>query len=235
MMISLHLPKTAGTSFKVLLSNNYKRSLYEDYKDFPDNKSFEERTLEAQFLKKQMRFKKYMYLLSNVKCIHGHFLPYKYIDYLKYDSTRFVTWLRDPLERLGSHYHYWVRTYHKDNSLPFHRKVVEENWTLEQFCLSKEMKNLYSNFLWNFPIDKFDFIGITEYIEEDIKYFSEHYLKNSKLKLQHANYNPVLKTKSKYFSDEDLIKEIKSFHEEDYKIYNYALERRKQRIINDKC
>ncbi len=32
--------------------------------------------------------------------------------------------------------------------------MVEEEWTLERFCLEPELKNLYSQFLWGFPLKK---------------------------------------------------------------------------------
>src|SRR5690606_39025041 len=104
-------------------------------------------------------YKKHFYLLNNVKCIHGHFMPYKYHSLLKNKKNIFVTWLRDPIERLGSHYYFWLRTYDSKNSPPLHKKVVEENWSFEAFCFSKEMQNVYEQFFWKFPIDNFNFIG----------------------------------------------------------------------------
>ena len=38
-------------------------------------------------------------------CIHGHFLPLSYRHLARRADVRFVTWLREPIDRLLSHYH----------------------------------------------------------------------------------------------------------------------------------
>ena len=49
-------------------------------------------------------------------------------------ECRFVTWLREPLQRLVSHYYYWQRSYDPaaDDTSSLHRRVVEEAWTLQK-------------------------------------------------------------------------------------------------------
>ncbi len=89
---------------------------------------------------------------------------------------QFVTWLREPVERLGSHYHYWKRHYNPENAGILHRRVVEEQWSLERFCLGPELQNTYCKFLWGMPLERFAFVGITEFYEEDLAYFSQNIL-----------------------------------------------------------
>jgi hypothetical protein len=72
------------------------------------------------------------------------------------------TWLRDPIERLTSHYYYWVRDYNPKTAGKLRRRMVEENWTLEQFCFSKKIRIIHTTFFWGFPISRFDLVGITE-------------------------------------------------------------------------
>src|SRR5205085_9196261 len=111
-----------------------------------------------------------------VECIHGHFLPVKYLLLAIRREITFVTWVRHPVQILLSNYYYWRRTYEPDTSPRLHRQIVEEDWSVERFCLSAEMRNLYGQFLWGFPVENFDFIGVTEFYEEDLAYFAKRYL-----------------------------------------------------------
>lgn len=229
MLISLHTPKAGGSSFKNLLEENFKDQLLTDYKDVPLNKSVEERKLEVlKFRKKLRHFKKYIYKYKDYQCIHGHFLPFKYDYYLNKKNSLFITWLRDPLERLVSHYHYWYRSYDKKKSSFLHKKVVEKKWSFKKFAFSDEMKNFYSQFLWKFPIENFDFIGVFEYYTEDMEYFHQKYFNKNNINIPLINTNK--KNKGSYLDGINYIKDLKKQHAEDYKLYNYAIKLRNQRI-----
>lgn len=228
MIISLHTPKAGGSSFKRVLKDEFKYSFHTDNKDRPINKSFDTRIKDAENFRKKFKFiiEPYHKLLR-VKCIDGHFLPYKYKHYLDRPDVIFVTWLRDPVERLASHYHYWFRSYDKKRSSNLHKKVVENNWSLEKFVFSSEMKNFYHQFLYNFPVDNFDFVGITEYFEEDLNYFAEKYLNKNINSIPKFNTNP--NKIGKYIDDPKMKNELKEFHHLDYSIYDHALRKRKNR------
>lgn len=114
---------------------------------------------------------------------------------------------------------------------PLRRRIEAENWSLERFCLSEELRNLYQAFFWNFPIENFDFIGITESFDEDAAYFMERYFKKIKNKaIPKANANPDKIGKYSAKISPDFLKEIQEFHAEDYVLYRYALQRRAERI-----
>src|SRR5437764_15387442 len=103
MMISLHLPKTAGKSFEAALEARFAASLLEDYGSFPMNTPEYERTraaLEASLRNVEDDF-------PGVECIHGHFLPVKYLLLAIRREITFVTWVRHPVQRLLSNYYYW--------------------------------------------------------------------------------------------------------------------------------
>lgn len=227
MIISLHTPKAGGSSFKVLLENYFKNHFFGDYSDKPINTSEVKRKADAiKFDKKFRIYTKHVYRLKKVECIHGHFLPYKYASLLDDPNVNFITWLRDPLERLASHYYYWQRAYDRNKSIDLQKKVIESKWTLEEFCFSKEMKNFYNQFLWNFPLENFSFIGIVEQFDEDCRFFTKNYLGNDNIVIPNINVNPI---KTKYFTDKVLIKELKEFHSRDYEIYETALSMRENR------
>jgi hypothetical protein len=229
MIISLHTPKAGGSSFKKILEDEFQDSFLSDYKDKPINNGIEKRISDVEKYRKKIKYiYAYYYDIKGVKCIHGHFLPFKYDYYLNKPNVKFITWLREPLERLASHYYYWFRSYDKRKSGDLHRKVVENKWTFEQFAFSEEMKNFYKQFLYNFNIEDFDFIGITEFFEEDLNYFFENYL-NKKISFvpnNNINANKI----GEYYNDPLLINELRDFHSLDYVIYNFALQKRKNRL-----
>ncbi len=107
--------------------------------------------------------------------------------------------------------------------------MVEEKWSLERFCLSPEFKNFYSQFLWSFPIERFDFIGITEYYETEMAYFSDQIL-GAKLQIVEKNKNPSKdSTNSSYFEDSGLRERIEQYHSKDIFLYKQAINMRLKR------
>ncbi len=226
----MHTPKAGGSSFKILLEDHYNKSFLADYDDLPINKTLDERTRNAEkFNRKFKAYNKYIYKYKKVDCIHGHFLPFKYSSLLGKKDVFFITWLREPIERMASHYLYWNRTFSKNTKAALHKRVVIENWTFEQFCLSDEISNMYSKFLWKFPIQKFDFIGIAEDYEEDIKYFSRKYLNVDIKEVPKVNVNPN-KT-SIDITSSDLIDKIKKANYKDYDLYKFALDKKRKREL----
>ncbi|WP_169334103.1 sulfotransferase family 2 domain-containing protein [Psychroflexus tropicus] len=222
------MPKAGGTSFKFFLKENFRDQLYLDYTDYPDH--LNEKQINDKLKKYNNCFynlKPYYFNLKNKSIFHGHFLAAKYKCYLAKENACFITWLRDPIERLVSHYYYWLKTYNKERSLALHKRVVEEKWSLEKFCFSKEMKNLYSKFLIDFDIKNFDFIGIVEKYDEDFIYFNNFIskIKNPTL----PDLNKTVKPEKNHF-DNDIKGQLKQFHKKDYEIYDYALRMRKKRI-----
>lgn len=227
MLISLHLPKTAGTSFLVALKSYFGQSLMEDYGDHPLHKGTSRRNFHAVHACLRNAFPPSY--LKTPECIHGHFLPLKYILLNLPARKRYVVWMRDPVERLASHYFYWTRNYDPHNAGLLHRKVVEENWTLERFCLGPEMRNTYSKFLWGFPLSRFDFIGITEFYDTEIEQFSRRIL-GASMDNQQKNVSPH-GVRHAHVQERDLRCKIETHHQVDMALYRRALQLREKRMI----
>ncbi len=215
MIISLHLPKTAGSSFKVSLEQYFEQKLLLDYTDLPINTPLFQRNRNA--LISSLSITEYDF--GEVECIHGHFMPIKYLLLNSIKSLKFVTWMRHPVERIISHYYFWQRRYSPE-APALHKRVIEEKWTLSKFCLSDEMRDLYNQFLWGFPLNNFDFIGITEHYEDDFKYFTNKYL-NKDIPSFRENLN-VCKN-GNYSINKSLRNQIESFHQVDMELYQKAL------------
>ena len=136
--------------------------------------------------------------------------------------------MRDPVERLASHYRYWRRVYDPATSLPLHRRVVEEDWPFERFYRSAEMRNLYAQFLWGVGLSGFSFIGITEAYEEDLRFFARAFLGRS-LPVYRENENDGGESRL-HVTDPELRNDIAAHHRRDMLLYQHALELRRRRM-----
>jgi hypothetical protein len=227
-LVSIHMPKTAGLSFRGSLEAHFGDGFRPDYEDYPLAQPADQRRQRARLWGKSARAENF----SGIECIHGHFLPLKYLPLAANRPCTFVTWLREPLARLQSHFHYWQRSYDPAaaTTSSLHRRVVEEKWSLRRFCLAPELKNVYTEFLWGFPVDRLNFIGITEYYADDLRYFSQEILGNN-LQAHTLNRRPdegASESAGALEPDERL--EIQNFHAADCTLYRHALELRRHRL-----
>lgn len=167
LLVSLHLPKTAGTSFADTLQRRFGDRLLKDYADMPMH--MPRGTREAQALL-SVPARRRALSSGNVEAVHGHFLPAAYRWATAGRPVRFIAWLRDPLQRVVSHYHFWRRDYDGlDPRQPLRNRMLREDWSLERFCLGPEMRDLYRQYLWGFDPNRFDAIGLTERYAEDMR------------------------------------------------------------------
>ncbi|MDM8567094.1 sulfotransferase family 2 domain-containing protein [Candidatus Halobeggiatoa sp. HSG11] len=212
MLISIHIPKTGGTSFRTLLEEHFKDKLLLDYTDRPMKNGNLVRNISALGgIFKTKRTEKY-------DCIHGHFLPIKYRS-LKDKSL--AIWLRDPVERALSRYYHWKRHF-SQNDFQFKKYIKDPNISLEKFCGIKHYQNLYSKYLWGMKLTDFQFIGITENYENSINIFKRMYNIENSTNLTTVNVNPE-KHSVKYDIDDKLRNLIIKQNLDDYKIYEQAL------------
>ena len=223
MIVSVHLPKTAGTSFKKSLQEYYGRTLLEDYGDAPMNLSSFENVELAKDYSNQLSASS----LSKINCIHGHFLPLKYAP-LQQEGWKFVVWLRNPIERLMSNYLFWMRTYVPGKTRGMKKDVVEGDWTFYKYATSNKVRNLYTKFLSGFGLDKFEFVGIVEFYKEDFEYFCYKYF-GKKLPEFYSNVTPPnLRSVCNITKSER--DEIEKLHQDDMDMYKNALTLRKNRV-----
>jgi len=228
LLISLHMPKTAGSSFLQALETHFGEGLQKDYSDMARIQQY----LAGDLLPQEVIERGIVEFDSShpPTCIHGHFLPAKFLTLTSAGKCemKFITWLRDPVERLFSHYHYFMRSYDPSTAGPLFRKIVEDKWSLETFCFSEEYKNFYSKYLWNFPYDRFDFVGLTEFYEDDLRQFSERFLKTE---AKAYRMNCAVESKiAGHRIDPGFRREVENFHSEDVALYNRALQEREQRV-----
>ena len=94
------MPKTAGNSLLAVLGEHFGDAMKNDYLDYPMNVPPRERHRQAMENCLQVAAASAEY--DAIRCIHGHFLPVKYLLLADARPTVFVAWMRDPIERLAT-------------------------------------------------------------------------------------------------------------------------------------
>jgi len=158
-LISLHIPKTAGTSFRNIL-----KSVYGDKNviRFDINIKGVVRLNEDIYLGKK---------LPSTQVIHGHF-QYEMLTstFQLPEHYKFITWVRDPVKRVISNF-YYLESRLKEilNEDQKNLNILSKmQRSLIEYARVDINRNRQSKFLKGKPLDTFDFIGIQEYFPEEI-------------------------------------------------------------------
>jgi hypothetical protein len=177
MLISCHIPKTAGVSFATALQEAFGEQFYWDRSH--------EAIIEATYAENRYSHEAVQYRwlsryrrppLQGKGCIHGHFPLRKYLSLAWNRQHVFVVWLRDPLRWRISLYYYWKQNYpHPIDK--FLNRIFDEQWDLERFCTEPALNNYHSRFLAWFPRYRINFIGVTENYASDLAYLSRRILR----------------------------------------------------------
>lgn len=217
-IISIHIPKTGGTTFKEVLIAVSGNRVYFDYEDKPLSSDYRYRRLYAN-LRGLLRKRKDE-IPEEARFIHGHFLASKYEK--RFPRARFIVWFRDPVERLISHYHFWLREPDMDNATC--RRMIIGKMSLLDFAALKEMRNVHSRFLSGKDLDTFDFIGITEEYDKSLRLFKKMFFSSIDMGFPIRNENPNRRGRS-YEIDEDTRRAIMEYNRLDLDLYERARKR----------
>ena len=165
MIVSVHIPKTAGTSLGCGLRERFGDRLLDDYEDRPLSDSPEaeqhRRTSRAAVRASGAD------LIARYDAVHGHFIADKYAALP--GDPRFCVILRDPVARAASHYRQWTALPNPVNAMS--AKVIEEDLDLAAFTALPGQASIYSLFLGAVPLDRFAVVGLTEAYEQTLKLF----------------------------------------------------------------
>ncbi|HWA10678.1 MAG TPA: hypothetical protein VG838_14635 [Opitutaceae bacterium] len=150
MILSVHIPKCGGTSFRHVLREIYGAGLWLNYG--------------AIFSQPQAR---HHAVPPATRCIHGHFLADAFDDLVP--QPELVTWLRHPVERVVSNYFHFRRS--PDLRDDCCRQLLERNLPLEAFAELDWMRNEATRYMAGKPAAAFRFIGIMERFDESLRIF----------------------------------------------------------------
>lgn len=164
-LISVHVPKTAGTTFRRVLEQRFPAgALHLDYSEFVlDPLSAFQSRFAAWEADNAHRLRE---LPATVRCVHGHFWLGKYANH--FPDARRIVWLRDPVARLVSHYFFWKTLSPTDHSL--HRLMLEKKLSLHEFAELPGLRDIVTRvFLRGWALADCFFVGIQEHFAEDLE------------------------------------------------------------------
>ncbi|MEQ8563062.1 MAG: sulfotransferase family 2 domain-containing protein, partial [Cytophagales bacterium] len=185
--VFLHIPKTAGTTFRTrVLEVNFKgrifiwpreREPFEHWNDLEDG------------LKKKMLI------------ISAH-IPYGKVDFFG-DKLRYITFLRKPIERVVSLYHFMRRTPDHYLYMKYHNLTIDEFFNEYQIgeVNNAQMRQIagpgtYNSFeeMYDKAIDNvynhFVHLGFTEDFDRSLQFFIEKYGWYVDTNNRHVNVTP---------------------------------------------
>lgn len=157
LIVFVHMPKTAGTSFgKSLEERLGPEKVWHDY-----GLGFS-RTSEtvAQYVHRENDLWKLRQVADEeqIEVITGHYPAHRYQSI--FDIREFATIFRDPVQRCYSEYCHRSR-----------RDFDRFEGSFEEYCQTEQFQNNQSKFLKNVPWPAFGFIGITELYEDSMRMF----------------------------------------------------------------
>ena len=220
-LISVHIPKCAGTSFSTILARIYGKSYLGEHEDQPMDPAMLFQKDFATWKDEQDRKP----AAPGIRCIHGHFWAGKY-DKQAPDAKR-ITWLRHPIKRLVSHYYFWLTKPELPHSL--HKYFIENKLSLVEFAQLPQLRNIMQSiFLRDRTLDEFDFVGIQEHFQEDLDWLCQHMkwprqTMPEERRTVHKDYKPEA-------LDPDTEKKLRALNEADLALYEAALQMRARRM-----
>lgn len=215
-LVSIHIPKTAGTSFRNTLKEVYGEKHVKRF-DIGVNK----------FQLEQVPFD-LLELPKEIQVLHGHMQYNLLIEKINIaKEIPIITWLRDPVERVISNYKYLSKRLAEEldeegKGLNILSKMQR---TLMEYAHAELNQNRMSKFLSGLQPEDLFFIGITEHYSSDMKSLAK--LLNWE-RYQEHQHNITGRPKNDVTEEERAI--IRKLNHLDVEWYEKAMELRKQRL-----
>jgi hypothetical protein len=153
-LISIHIPKTAGSSFFQLLKKVYGKEAVLKLN------SMEGETAEISES-----------ITDATKVIHGHLQAGQLREIIAKNNARVITWMRDPVERVISNYYFSMQRIREGKARS--HKLQTREFSLLEYAVIDENRNKASWFLDSLALEDIFFIGIYEQLENDISRLSQ--------------------------------------------------------------
>jgi hypothetical protein len=156
-IVFVHIPKTAGTSLRNALERAAAdHTILRDYGKAPETSPALFNLVHVQ--KKPLQLREVFDHEKRGVLLSGHFPAHRYWEIFRPKS--FVTFVRDPVDRVISEHNHFVSY---------------QGWTasLDEFATMQRFRNVISKFLARVSIKRFGFIGIMENLEADVPALSQ--------------------------------------------------------------
>lgn len=202
-LISVHIPKTAGTAFRHVLLDAYGINRVLD--DYPPDRIYDPSTA----------------INPEIAVIHGHFFPSKYRNL--FPNAKRIVWLRHPIFRLISEY-FFAKTI-KDYNNVIHAKLLENNLSILEFAQISGMRNFLTRHIEGMDLQEFDFVGIQEFYNQDLVTLQKlmGWSKFSPRVKNSNRYSEYHKCLQEIIANDSLMNQLAQLNEQDLQLYESAL------------
>ncbi len=161
-LLSIHIPKTAGTSFRNILKGVYGEQGVVRV-DIPIPDEVQNKELCEVLIPRRLSRK--------ARVLHGHFRYNDIRREYKLDSdVPVITWLRNPVDRVISNYFYLQKRLREIMKEKERRINILDRMqrSLMEFARLDVSRNRMTRFLDGRPLEEFLFVGLVEHFSEDL-------------------------------------------------------------------
>jgi hypothetical protein len=218
MIVSIHIPKTAGTSFGQALKTTFGERLLFDYGDWAGLTSPEAIAHRAANAGKTRENR--VHLLEHFDVIHGHFIADKYLGL--FPDTKYVAFFRDPYQQALSNYFFLLNNPQLQSQHPAVKVFHESKMTIFEYLSWNAVSNPQTALLGSVSIRSLAMVGLgDEYVRSVALFNSTFGYGLSSDFVNNANPN---RPGTGYEISPDLRKTIDRFREADLDLYRHAKE-----------
>lgn len=204
-LVFIHIPKTAGTSFRTGLEKVFSKEKI-GY-DYGLHESLTSIFIREFVYEEENILKAKEWIFDNeISVLTGHFYASKYLPH--FDIKFFCTFLRDPIQRVISDYKHFVRHY-------------EYKESLEVFASRECFRNRQSKFLSSLSLHQIGFLGITERYGESLDLFQKTF--GIAIPQEYTNIGRD-DLNAQHIEDEAIMKFLETINWEDIILYRRAVE-----------
>jgi hypothetical protein len=215
-ILSLHVPKAAGNSFRELLQADFGKRFMKDYGDWAGFRVPE--ALERCRVRTQAMRLRRDELLEKYDIIHGHFVTDKYLGLFPVEE--FVAFFRDPYQQAVSHYWFLLRNPQREH---LEEKMFHEaKMTLHDYLSWDAFNDHQSQYLGGLSIDDLAMVGLSEEFYRSVDLFNAKFGRNLRGGSFH-NVNPDTEG-GEYKIDEEIRKLVDKHRGADVELYRRAKE-----------
>ena len=165
--------------------------------------------------------------LANNTCVYGHFRAVKYLGSCSCstDDILLFTILREPINRLISHYRYLIAL--DDSANPMRSALRDHQDDFAWFAMQPRLRNIYARHLYQIPISRVTYFGIYEFLDLSWSQIASIIRPGSQVsplpKLNATSDRLSFHIPRPDISDL-LLSELHDIHAEDVALYNYILD-----------
>lgn len=215
MILSIHVPKAAGNSFREALTLAYGDRFMKDYGDWA---GFNEPQANARRMQREgaMRERRGE-LAQKYDVIHGHFIADKYRGL--FEPEEYVAFFRDPYQQAQAHYYFLVRNPQRDHP---EEKILHENkMTLLEYLEWDAFRDHQSQFLGSVPVEELACVGLSEEYARSLEMYKTIF----GMDLGEPHFLNVNENRGeRYPLDVDVCAAIKKYRAADVELYEKAKE-----------